>query len=309
MLSSAGVLGVLPFAIMRFLNDEFVIGILDSIIVGGLIGLAYYLYRTREVRLASLCLSLLCVAGMLATVYLNGPAQIFWAYPSMVAVFFLVRRHEAVVITTVASIALLPALQPTMENVALATAFITIGVTNAFAYAFATVARSQRDSLMQLATKDPLTGVGNRRALAETLETIVASSQRLNEPASLLLIDLDHFKQVNDTHGHAAGDQILISLTEVIKLRIRVSDSLFRIGGEEFVVVVDGQNIDKACQLAEQLRTLVEAGELAATSAVTISIGVAQLQTGEPGDTWLRRADEALYAAKRAGRNLTRLAA
>jgi diguanylate cyclase (GGDEF)-like protein len=309
MLSSAGILGVLPFAIMRFLNDEFVIGVLDSIIVGGLFGLAYYLYRTRKVRLASLCLSLLCVAGMLATVYLNGPAQIFWAYPSMVSVLFLVRRHEAVVITSVAAVALLPALQPTMESVALATAFITIAVTNAFAYAFATVARSQRDSLMQLATKDPLTGVGNRRALAETLETIVASSQRLNEPASLLLIDLDHFKQVNDTHGHAAGDQILISLTEVIKLRIRVSDSLFRIGGEEFVVVVDGQNIDTACQLAEQLRTLVEAGELAATSAVTISIGVAQLQTGEPGDTWLRRADEALYAAKRAGRNLTRLAA
>ena len=186
---------------------------------------------------------------------------------------------------------------------------MAIGVTNAFAYAFATVARNQRDSLMRLATKDPLTGVGNRRALAETLESIIASSQRLNETASLLLIDLDHFKQVNDTQGHAAGDQILISLTEVIKLRLRVTDSLFRIGGEEFVVVVDGQNIDKAYQLAEQLRTLVDAGELAATSAVTISIGVAELQSGEPGDPWLRRADEALYAARHAGRNLTRLAA
>lgn len=309
MLIAAAVLGVLPFAIMRFMNSEHVLGLLDSIIVVGLATLAFYLYQTREVRIASLCISLVCVAGMIATVYLNGPGQIFWAYPAMVAVFFLVRRNEAVMITSVATVALIPALLPILDNVRLATVFITIAVNIAFAYAFATVTRSQRDSLMRLATKDPLTGVGNRRALADKLDSIVMGSIRMNGPASLLLIDLDHFKTVNDTHGHAVGDQILISLTKIINLRIRVTDGLYRIGGEEFVVVVEGQDIEQARRLAEQLRTLVQANELAPHSAVTVSIGVAQLQTGETGETWLNRADDALYAAKRAGRNVTRLAA
>lgn len=294
---------------MRFMNGEFGLGALDSVIVAGLIGLAAYLFRTGKVRNASRAIALLCVSGMLATVYLNGSEQIFWAYPSMVAVFFLVRRKEAVAITTIATVSLIPALLPIMEKTALATVFITIAVSNAFAYAFATVTSSQRNSLMRLATRDPLTGVGNRRALDEKLEHIVANNVRLNAHASLLLIDLDHFKSINDTHGHAIGDRILVSLTRIVNLRIRVSDGLYRIGGEEFVVVLEGQDIEQASRLAEQLRTLVEANELAPDSLVTISIGVAQLETGEQGNTWLNRADEALYAAKRAGRNKTRLAA
>jgi diguanylate cyclase (GGDEF)-like protein len=123
-----------------------------------------------------------------------------------------------------------------------------------------------------------------------------------------LLIDLDHFKQVNDAFGHAVGDQILVNLTEVVNLRIRVTDSLYRIGGEEFVVVVEGQGLEKAQHLAEQLRTLVEANELGPQHSVTISLGVAELGKDETADNWLRRADDALYCAKRAGRNATSVA-
>jgi len=121
------------------------------------------------------------------------------------------------------------------------------------------------------------------------------------------MLDLDHFKKVNDIHGHAVGDQTLKRVTEIINLRIRVTDSLYRIGGEEFVVVLEGADLHHAAHLAEQLRTLVHANELVPDQAVTISLGVAELKEGETPNDWVHRADAALYRAKDAGRNSTSL--
>ncbi len=122
-------------------------------------------------------------------------------------------------------------------------------------------------------------------------------------------MDLDNFKLVNDLHGHATGDQILKRITEIVNLRIRVTDSLYRIGGEEFVILLEEQDLDAATHLAEQLRTLVEANELAPDQSVTVSVGVAELGKDETSDEWLKRADSAMYAAKGAGRNQTSIAA
>jgi diguanylate cyclase (GGDEF)-like protein len=159
--------------------------------------------------------------------------------------------------------------------------------------------------LLVLATKDPLTGAGNRRGLDSKLGEVVNSFRRTGVNASLILLDLDHFKSVNDIYGHAVGDQILRRVTEIINLRIRVTDSLYRVGGEEFIVVLEGADLHKGVHLAEQLRTLVDANELVPDHAVTISLGVAELKEGESANDWLHRADEALYRAKDAGRNST----
>jgi len=126
--------------------------------------------------------------------------------------------------------------------------------------------------------------------------------------ASMLLIDLDHFKKVNDVHGHRVGDQILKRVTDIVNLRIRVTDSLYRIGGEEFVVVLEGQDTARAEHLAEQLRTLVHENELVPDRSLTISLGVAELIADETANDWMHRADQALYDAKRAGRNTTSVA-
>jgi len=173
------------------------------------------------------------------------------------------------------------------------------------ALAFSLITSRQREQLLVLATKDPLTGAGNRRGLDAKLAEIVNSFKRTGTLSSLVLLDLDHFKKVNDIYGHAVGDQILKSVTEIINLRIRVTDSLYRIGGEEFIVVLEGADLHKAVYLAEQLRTLVDANELVPDHAVTISLGVAELKEGESPNDWLHRADEALYRAKDAGRNST----
>jgi diguanylate cyclase (GGDEF)-like protein len=307
-LSAAGALGILPFTVIRYMNGEWVMAVIDTIMVLGLTVLGTYVYRTRRVTFANYAISALCIGGALATTYLGGVQQVYWVYPALMAVFYLLRPGEAVIAALLMIAALIPVMLPQNDSIRTTTVMITIVVLSAFAYAFAAITSRQREQLLRLATRDPLTGVGNRRALENKLFDAVNVFKRSETPASLLLIDLDHFKKVNDRHGHAAGDQILQSITEIINLRIRITDSLYRIGGEEFVVILDGQDLHKAAHLAEQLRTLIEANELVPDSSVTISVGVAELKGGESSRDWMHRADEALYRAKRSGRNAMSIA-
>ena len=300
--------GVAPFAILRLMHGEYLVAVLDGLIISGMLLLGGWVYRTQKIRIACVLLSLLCVLGVSASVYASGPQQVLWAYPAVMALFYLLRPKEAVVFVLVMISAVLPILLSERNDFRTISIFITLLLMGAFAYSSAAVSNRQREMLLRLATKDPLTGVGNRRALDTKLAEIVAARRRNPAPASLILLDLDRFKDVNDTHGHAKGDQILQSITEIVNLRIRVTDSLYRIGGEEFVVVAEHQDLDKAGHLAEQLRLLVEANELTNDHAVTISLGVAELRAGEHGSDWLQRADAALYNAKRGGRNATALA-
>lgn len=304
-LSAAGAFGVLPFMVLRYMQGEWIAAIVDSTIVVGFIALGIYVYRTRRIRFASIAISCFCVLGVVTTVYVIGPQQIFWIYPALIAVFYLVRPREAIVIALLTLAVLAPRLMDSENPMSTITMLITILVMSAFAFAFSLITNRQRELLVQLATKDPLTGAGNRRRLDGKLNEVVNAHRRNGATASMLMLDLDHFKSVNDAHGHAVGDQILQRVTEIINLRIRVTDGLYRIGGEEFVVVIEGQSAERATQLAEQLRTLVEANQLVPDQAVTISLGVAELRKNETAKDWLHRADEALYRAKRAGRNST----
>ena len=308
-LSVAGVVGVLPFAVRRYLDSEWTALIVDAALIVGFLALGSYVYSTRKVRFASLSLAILVVGGVLATVYLNGPAQILWAFPALVGVFYLVPLREAIACALIMLVGLLPPMLAANDPYTTALALITIVVTSLLAVAFSMITNRQRAELLKLATKDPLTGVGNRRALDAKLHDVVNTHQRTGAPASVLMLDLDHFKSVNDFLGHAAGDEILKNVTEIINLRIRVTDSLYRIGGEEFVVVLEGADLQHAAHLAEQLRTLVEANELVANHSVTISLGVAELKKSESPYDWLHRADEAMYRAKDAGRNSTSVSA
>jgi len=307
-LSAAGALGVAPFAVMRWMTGDWLIAIIDSVIVAGFAVLGTYIYHTRKVRMASIALAILCVAGALLTVYVRGPQQIYWTYPALMASFYLLKPREAMALTLSMTAVLIPKLMQAVNTFSASSIIITILVTMSFAFAFSVVNNRQQDKLVNLATKDPLTGAGNRRALLAKLTEVIASFDRNESPWSLVLLDIDHFKSVNDKHGHVVGDQILQRIAQIVELRIRLNDTLYRIGGEEFVVIVDGQGIEPACRLAEQLRTLIEANELLPEHTVTISLGVAELQTGEDYQSWVNRADEALYRAKRAGRNTYRLA-
>jgi diguanylate cyclase (GGDEF)-like protein len=159
--------------------------------------------------------------------------------------------------------------------------------------------------LSEQALRDPLTGVHNRRALFAYLRELLAGAPPA-EPHGLLLVDLDHFKRVNDTQGHPAGDAVLVAVAEKLKRSIGARGSLARLGGEEFAVVLSGSGRDTALDLAEELRDAVaEVGvpDIVKPGQVTASIGVALFNGHESLDDWMRAVDRALYAAKARGRN------
>ena len=160
--------------------------------------------------------------------------------------------------------------------------------------------------LDHLAMSDMLTGTYNRRRLVELGEQEIARAGRYDQPLCLAMLDLDHFKNINDTHGHAVGDAALRHAAEAIKGRVRAYDHVGRYGGEEFVILAPNTNLDGARRLAEAVCEAVAKTPFRANGrvvALTVSIGVAQWREDESLDDILRRADAALYRAKETGRN------
>lgn len=160
--------------------------------------------------------------------------------------------------------------------------------------------------MVQCARLDPLTGLQNRISLDSELERHVQLAHRHAAPLSMVVLDMDHFKSINDTHGHAFGDQVLRELAEQTSRCLRSSDRVFRYGGEEFVLLLPNTDIEGARQLAERIRATLAAHSVTQGDKqvdVTISLGVANLRDRELGDQLFERADCALYEAKAAGRN------
>jgi diguanylate cyclase (GGDEF)-like protein len=160
--------------------------------------------------------------------------------------------------------------------------------------------RQQTNQLMTFSEvrTDPLTRVSNRRCLDETLDSMFALMERYEEPFSLAIFDIDHFKQVNDKKGHLYGDRTLQAVARILDETVRDTDIVARYGGEEFVVVMPHTTLDNACCFAERVRTLVETA-----LGLTISGGVAMALEGDNTQSLLSRADAALYSGKAAGRN------
>ncbi|HZD88187.1 MAG TPA: GGDEF domain-containing protein [Gaiellaceae bacterium] len=154
---------------------------------------------------------------------------------------------------------------------------------------------------------DPLTGIANRRGLEEILAAEIARARRFEHPLGVILLDLDHFKQTNDSFGHAAGDLVLRALGRLLTSSARHGDTVARLGGEEFVVVLPETGVGGARRLAERLRREVEAQAVRGIRT-TASCGVATVVAGDTVDSLLAAADGALYRAKELGRNRTEVA-
>lgn len=157
--------------------------------------------------------------------------------------------------------------------------------------------------LKQLAVMDRLTGIWNRAYFEDAMVAETARVARYGEPLSLVLVDIDHFKSINDTHGHLVGDQVLVRLTQRFCEHLRGVDVLARWGGEEFVILMPHCTASQAWHAAEKLRILVAGAPFPKVGLVTASFGVAELEPNETGASLLKRADDALYAAKVGGRN------
>jgi diguanylate cyclase (GGDEF)-like protein len=158
------------------------------------------------------------------------------------------------------------------------------------------------------ATTDPLTGLHNRLKLGATLIDEMQRADRYETPLSLMLFDIDHFKKINDTYGHPAGDQVLVQLSRFVPQQLRSTDLLVRWGGEEFLTLLTGSDGPKAFQAAEKLRDAIRNMMFDEVGAITCSFGVAQYIRGETAAQFIERADDALYRAKTNGRDQVKLA-
>jgi diguanylate cyclase (GGDEF)-like protein/PAS domain S-box-containing protein len=162
--------------------------------------------------------------------------------------------------------------------------------------------------LREMAVTDPLTGLANRLHFEQALEDEMERSRRYASPLSLVMFDIDHFKAVNDTHGHEAGDDVLKGIATLAGERLRRSDRLARWGGEEFLILAPGVEARETAALAEKLRAAVADHDFGLGDPVTASFGVAELMREDSPKHLIRRADDALYAAKENGRNRVEIA-
>lgn len=161
-----------------------------------------------------------------------------------------------------------------------------------------------RNRLAHLASTDELTGLANRRVFNERIESDLARSRRSGHPLSLVMVDLDHFKAINDEHGHPVGDEVLTEFAERLRAAARAGDLVARVGGEEFALILPECGADRAEATAERLRRLIASAPFDGVGTVTASFGVASSADLHPDEDLFTAADRALYEAKKAGRDV-----
>lgn len=243
--------------------------------------------------------------------------RLLWFFVNIPGVFILLGKRVGWFITlgTCAGLTLgnthlshpysLPAMATNMAAMLYMGAFFHVYSNRSISYF--TRMQAYNTKLHQLATRDPLTGVMNARAYYERCDQLIAAASRKNEGFSVLFLDLDHFKAVNDTYGHAAGDWVLKAVASTVRSSIRRSDAMGRVGGEEFSVFLPATASETAVEVAESIRQAIEDSmpDIGGRQLkVTASIGVAACAgTGQTMQHLQKQADEAMYVAKAAGRN------
>lgn len=163
--------------------------------------------------------------------------------------------------------------------------------------------KREQAQIERLATIDNLTVLYNRYAFSDKLKSAMHTANRYGSPLSVLMYDLDHFKHINDSFGHDAGDRVLIDVSELVLQQTRAADVVGRWGGEEFMVLMPQTDIEQAKTVAEKLRTVIAEHEFDKVNAVSASFGLTQFVKNETSESLYKRVDEALYIAKKNGRN------
>ncbi|RFF26573.1 MULTISPECIES: GGDEF domain-containing protein [unclassified Wenzhouxiangella] len=295
------VLGILPLAVYRYFVGDWQTGTGDVVLVGIIVALVAYAWKSGRTRLAARVLALIVTFGYLVLV-IFGSISVMWAFPILSAGFLLADRVFGS-LSAVGTLVLTALFSGRFDTTVDLWSFVTTGVlVSIFGLIFATWTQMQRRQLASIARSDPLTGAGNRLGLRTALDECVKRFQEDREPAGLALLDLDHFKAVNDTYGHDAGDQVLIELVRQVRSHMRDQDQVFRMGGEEFVLLLPDTDEHGLVSALSKLHAHLRKHLYGPGGPVRVSIGVASLNGPDP-QSWLARADRALYRAKEAGRN------
>jgi diguanylate cyclase (GGDEF)-like protein len=297
-----GAVVLVPLVINHVLHDRIGLALAIGVVAAALLvdGVAVRRGHRPPIPYWVLLAPMLGAAGF-ATVR-QGIFGALWTFPIVLFCYFLLPRRVALA-CSLGVVLLFTALVYRYVGVDTAPRFFgALLASTMMINVVLSILNDLQDALTQQANTDALTGAFNRRFLDPCVAELVERRRRHGAPASLLLIDIDHFKRINDRFGHHGGDEVLRALVRVVSARKRTLDRLFRYGGEEFVLLLPDTGAADALGVAERLRALVQATPMV-DEPVTVSIGVAGLDDGQAQDAWLRRADAALYVAKNAGRN------
>jgi diguanylate cyclase (GGDEF)-like protein len=300
-----GVIGgalIAPFCAYHFSQGRIALGVVDLLAALVLGGNAWSLIARQQALLPYPALALALAAAVLGSVYYVGAPALHWAFPAAIFYYMVLPRRLA------------HAFSGTLVIVSAVVAALNFGAPNAMRFAITAgltllllnvvlgVIGELQQRLLRQSVTDPLTGALNRRSL-DALLLRLTSPQAPGRRAVLLSFDIDHFKAINDRLGHAAGDHVLRQVVALVNTRVRGSDRVYRVGGEEFVLVLSDITVDDAQRVAEDLRQRIESAPLLPDQRVTVSIGISPLTEGADPDSWLRSVDGAMYEAKRLGRN------
>jgi diguanylate cyclase (GGDEF)-like protein len=303
LLGVSAFIGITPFAVMRYLQGNMLAGLVDTSILLGICSALVYAWVTGDTRRSGLVVAGIACSGAVVVGIVVGEPGLFWLYPCLVTSFFLTSPRIAVCLNIVSVLALMIHGGAFRSDIQMWSFSSTAFVVSACAYVFAHRNHDQRERLEHLATIDPLTGIKNRRSMDQELDLAAANAERTGLSYALVLLDIDHFKRINDEHGHGVGDDVLIEMVELLLKNIRKSDQLFRFGGEEFVLLLPGVDGVGLKAVMNNLQQVLRKYMKHPGGSVTASFGVALLGHGESVDSWLARADAALYEAKETGRD------
>jgi diguanylate cyclase (GGDEF)-like protein len=302
-LSVLAIVFLVPFAIHDYLRGRMW---LASAIVCVVIAFALDGWAVRKRRRPPVPYALLLVpiAGAITlSLATQGVIGAFWCFPVVLFFFFVLPQRLAMV----CSGALLVAATWLVHH------YLTMRITVRFAVSLLltivmveiiqNIIRGLQRRLIEQAITDPLTGAFNRRHMGQRLREALQGGRPRERPTALMLIDVDHFKQINDEHGHDAGDAVLKGIVNVVRSRARKTDLLFRMGGEEFVLLLPDTSEADAMTLADDVREAIAVSPLLDGHKVTVSIGVGPASPGDSVESWIKATDAAMYEAKESGRN------
>lgn len=294
---------LVPFAVHNFLQGKHVLNVWVILTIIALSVTAYAIYYKKDSKIPLSFSSIPLICALNTAIFDNGAASVFWCFPTTVInSFFYSKKFSRVCnITLFLTTTLSVFVNCELDIFLRFTACLGLMI-----FAMNYVLRVQEtlhSKLHEQSVRDPLTNTYNRRLLDIRLNEAVEQKKRKGAVSSILLLDLDFFKKINDSFGHRAGDRILVKFAEIIKETTRSYDTLFRVGGEEFLLFMPDINEQKAGYVAEKIQKAISNAKFDIAFPVTVTIGVSEVRATDSVESWIASADKALYHGKNSGRN------
>ncbi|MBT3031081.1 MAG: GGDEF domain-containing protein [Candidatus Thiodiazotropha sp. (ex Lucina pensylvanica)] len=234
---------------------------------------------------------------------LLGITGTYWCYSTLILYYFMMSERQAWISNIIFALVNIPLVWHLFETHEAIRFTVTFSLVSAYSAIFLHIIAIQYSELQKMAITDKLTDVYNRTLLKDSLEQAIHQANRTNTAFTLIIMDVDHFKKINDELGHEIGDHVLMQLGAFLKDFLRDSDKIFRIGGEEFLILLYNTDEANSVDIAEKIRKGIENLSLIPDRTVTVSIGVAGLSSVTDWKQWMKTCDKNLYKAKNSGRN------